>query len=77
MRNKIEIAAVRDRDLRAVLDRYGAAEKIDRQEEICSSCSDILTWETIGAFVVFSDGIKLYCCLSECLEAAERAKKHE
>jgi len=77
MRNKIEIAAVTDSDLRAVLNRFGVAEKIDREEEICSSCSDVLTWESIGAFVVLGDRVKLFCCLSECLEAAEREKKHE
>jgi len=77
MRERIEISAVRDRDLRAVLEKYGLAEKIDRGEQTCSSCSDILTWENIGAFIVLSEGLELFCSLSECLEAAKRRKKND
>jgi hypothetical protein len=75
MRKKIVITAITDRDLQAVLEEHGLAGMIDAKELTCCACSDVLTWENIGAFVVSGEGVKLFCSLSECIESAERAQK--
>lgn len=72
MREKVEIPAVRDRDLRDILDCFGLAEKMDRGELICFSCSQALTWDNLGALLVNGEQLIPFCNLSECIEEGLR-----
>jgi hypothetical protein len=75
MHEEIEVSAVRDRDLRPILDRYDLSEKVDKGELTCESCSQTLMWENLGALLVKEGGLLLFCNLSECIEeAAKRGK---
>ena len=40
MNNKIEILVIHDKDLRKILEKYGVAEKVDKNELICSMCEN-------------------------------------
>ena len=75
MPGKVEIPAVRDRDLRGILDRFGLSEKMDKGELTCEPCSRTLTWENLGALLVKGGELLLFCNLSECI--AEAAKRGE
>ena len=66
----VELPAVRDRDLRGILIGYGLAERMDAREATCASCSQTLTWDSIGALLVRENGITLFCNLSECIDEA-------
>ena len=71
MREKIELSAVRHRDMRNVLNEYGLSQKIDNGELICPSCLEILTWDNLGGFIVIGRRPKLFCSLTECMEAVK------
>jgi hypothetical protein len=76
MREKFEISAVRDRDLRDILDAFGLSEKIDNEELTCWSCSATLTWDNIGGFIVAKKGLRLFCSVSDCIEAAKKEESN-
>jgi len=75
MREKVEVSAVKDRDVRNILDHFGLSEKMDKGELTCESCSRTLTWENLGSLLVKEGSLLLLCNLSECIEeAAKRGK---
>ena len=75
MVNRIEIPAVRDRDLRAVLDRFGLSQMIDNGEVVCTSCDTDLTWDNLGALVVREGELQLFCELPDCIEVASERRR--
>ena len=72
MRKKIEISAVRDRDIRMILDQHQLSEKIDKGELMCPSCSGTLTWDNLGGFVVVRGRPLLFCSHPACVDAARQ-----
>ena len=52
MSEKIQIPAIHDKDLRKILDRFGASEKIDKGEIFCYNCNEMITWENLFALKV-------------------------
>ena len=72
MRTQIEVPAIRDRDLREILDKLGISQRIDSGELDCCSCSGIVTWDAIGALLVREGNVLVCCHLSECIEDVTR-----
>ena len=68
MREDVELTAVRDRDLRPILDRFGLSEGLDKGTLLCASCSQPLTWANLGALLVRDRGLLLFWSLCECSE---------
>jgi len=74
MSEKIDVLAVRDRDLRRIFDRFKLSEKMDKGQLTCELCSGLLTWENIGALLVRGETLLVCCSVSECLEEAVKRK---
>lgn len=67
-RQQLEVPCIRDKDLRKILEGKNIASKIDNGELLCESCSDIITFDNIGAILV-NEGTLVICCnLDECFE---------
>ena len=49
MEKKIQIPAVHDKDLRKVLDRFGASQLIDEGKILCHNCNKQITWDNLFA----------------------------
>ena len=77
MRKKIEIIAVKYSDLRGILNQYSLAEKIENGELMCRNCSETLTWNNIGGFVVARDTVRLFCDNPDCIEESKRENSNE
>ena len=75
MREKVELPAVHDRDLRSILERFGLADILDEGMLCCSSCDRQLTWGNIGALLVRNNTLQLYCNLSDCIEDATKQQR--
>jgi len=76
MRQKIEIPAMIDRDLRTLLEEYGMASKVDYGEITCFCCDEPLTWDNLGGFIVHREGLALFCSALDCIEKAKEEKSH-
>jgi hypothetical protein len=77
MRQKLDISAMRERDLRLLFERCGLSEKIKNGELVCPTCLHVITWETIGGFVVRQGQLVPFCNISECIEAATQRSSNE
>ncbi len=75
MREKVEVSAIRDRDLRNILQRYNLSEMMDKGQLTCKSCLQILTWANIGALLIKDVGLVLFCNLPECIDVAATRRK--
>ena len=75
MTETVQVTAVRDRDLEAILGRFGLVEKMNDGLLDCESCTRVLTWENLGAMLVKKKKLVLYCDLSECIECAAKGGK--
>lgn len=71
MREKLDLPAVRDPDLKKILDAYGLSEPLTKSKLKCRGCSRILSWENIGAIKVKENGLEIYCFDPECIEVAQ------
>lgn len=74
MRQKINIPAMHEKDMREYLSQLGLAEKIDRGELECVICGTILTWDNIGAFIMKAGNPTMICSRTECIENAQHLK---
>jgi hypothetical protein len=72
MREKIKVPAMRERDLRDLLQKHGISESIDRGECECAYCGIPVTWDNLGGFVMKSGCPILVCCTPDCIEHAGR-----
>lgn len=68
MIKNIKIPAIHDKDLKNVLGKFGATEKIDSKEIICSNCNEVITWENLFAFRITSEGLIFFCNEPDCIE---------
>lgn len=68
MSEKIQIPAIHDKDLRKILDRFGASEKIDKGEIFCFNCNDLITWDNLFAFKIIGDQLVFFCEHPNCIE---------
>ncbi len=76
MRDKVEVPAVKDNELRTILSRFGLAKDLAAGSLRCGCCGRQLTWENIGALTPENKSIKIFCDSSGCIEfASERARK--
>jgi hypothetical protein len=70
MSTGIELSAVADRNLAAILERHGLLDRMQKGELTCHFCGQLITWDNLGALLV-TDGKLVPCCnLSECITAA-------
>lgn len=74
MTKDIEVASIRDRDLRPILRHFNLEDALDQHKIECSSCSRTITWDNLGAMRVSESTLVLYCDLSECLNIASSSK---
>lgn len=72
MSEKIQIPAIHDKDLRKILDRFGASEKIDNGEIYCFNCNDLITWENLFAFKIIGDQLVFFCDHPNCIEKSSK-----
>jgi len=68
VRQQIELPCIRDKDLRKILETRNIASNIDNNELLCESCSEIITWDNIGAILVKEGKLVVCCDLIDCLE---------
>lgn len=72
MKQKKEISAVLDKDLRKILDKYDLSSKIDKGELSCFCCQEIITWDNIAAIKVIENSIVLICDNLECIDKIDK-----
>jgi len=77
MRQKLDISAMRERDLRLLFERYGLSEKFEKGEIICPNCYQVITWDIIGGFIISQGQPVLFCNMSECIDAVTRSSSNE
>ena len=70
MSETVEIHAANDKDLRAIFQRFGLFENMERGACRCSKCGRNLTWDNLGVFVVNGGALTSYCELPECIADA-------
>jgi hypothetical protein len=70
MSDILDVPAVRERDLRAILEQYGLADAVDSGSKECAACSTRMTWSSIGALLVKNRQLVLFCDDSDCLNTA-------
>lgn len=75
MKENVELPAIKDNELRIVLDKFNLSEKIDRGEILCASCEKIIQWENIGALLVNNATLVIYCDSPECIEIVSKEQK--
>lgn len=68
MIKNIKIPAIHDKDLKNVLDKFGATAKIEAKEIRCSNCNEIITWENLFAFKIISGVLIFFCSEPDCIE---------
>jgi hypothetical protein len=68
MYDKINIPAIHDDDLKAVLERYDLLEKVQSGEITCHLCNDTITWENIYGIFLEENTPKLVCSSANCVE---------
>jgi hypothetical protein len=61
MREKVQIPAMRERDMRLFFMEHGLSDAIDRGELECASCGVTLTWNDIAGFVLRNGRPVVYC----------------
>lgn len=72
MKQKKEISAILDKDLRKILDKYDLSSKIDKGEINCFCCQEIITWDNIAAIKVIENNIVLICDNLDCIDKIEK-----
>ena len=77
MRQIIDISAMREKEVRLIFKSYGLSEKIEKGEIICPNCSHIISWETLGGFIIKKGQLISFCNISECVEAVSRSNSDE
>ena len=68
MFEQLDLPAVKDKELKEILDFFGISEKLNSGQLKCYSCSKILTWENIGALLPHKGSLLLCCDIFECIE---------
>ncbi len=76
MRETLDLPAIKDSDLRSILDHYGFSDKLDNEDLQCESCSESLNWHNIGAMLVKGQKLILFCNFSECIDEATRSSNN-
>lgn len=66
--SNLEIPAIRDNDLRKILEHYGLSKKIDDHKLLCSGCDTPITWDNISTILVNEKELKIFCDSTECIE---------
>ena len=77
MRERIKIPAVRDKEMRNILDQFGLSVRFDSGGLRCPSCESQLTWDNVGGFVVVHGEPRLFCTATDCLEEMKKEPSHE
>ena len=70
MRQKIDLPAILEKDLRILLGRLGISAEIEAGTIYCPTCCRPITWDTLGGFIVRDGKPVLFCDASDCLEAS-------
>jgi hypothetical protein len=68
---------MRERDLRILFERCGLSEKLKNGELVCAVCSQVITLETIGGFIVRQGQIVPFCNISKCIDALKQGNSNE
>ena len=69
-RHKVELPAIKQGDMRCILEVYGLAEKLDRGLLICPETGETITWDSLGAVKVVNDSLELYSIHADSIYAA-------
>ena len=77
MRTRIEVNAANKKDLSNILSSYGLDEAINRGEIECSFCTDAITWDSLGGFLIKNGQPILFCNMPDCLESAAKGIENE
>jgi len=69
-RQKVELPAISQGDMRSILNEYGLAEKVDSGVLTCPETGETITWESIGAIKVVGHDLQLYSIHADSIYAA-------
>ena len=75
MNDDLELPAIKDSELRPILDRFKLSDSIDNNREHCVSCNKLISWENIGALLVKDKSLVIYCDRPECIEVVSKVRK--
>jgi hypothetical protein len=59
-RERLEVLAIKQSDLRPFLEEYGLAQKLDDGDLECPITGETLTWNNLGAIKVEGGSVRLY-----------------
>ena len=76
MRERVAVPAVRDKEMRAILDRYGLSAPLDSGKLLCPCCSTTLTWENVGGLLIVEGEPRFFCSGSDCLNGIREEAQH-
>ena len=68
-RQKIELPAIMQSDMRSILEVYGLAEKLDNGLLTCPETGETITWDSLGAVKVVNDSLELYSIHADSIYA--------
>jgi len=75
MSESTNLPAIKDAELRIILDKFNLSAKVDSGEILCSSCDKKIEWENIGALLVSNGTLVIYCDSPECIEEVSKEQK--
>ena len=68
MPEKITLNAIKDSDLKKVLEEYSIFKRIIDKEILCKCCNDVISLENFGAIHVKNGKLIIFCNNIECLD---------
>ncbi|MFC6999759.1 hypothetical protein [Rufibacter roseus] len=72
MKQKIQLPAIHDKDLRKVLDKFGLSNLIDDGKANCHSCSKQITFDNLYGLKVLNQNIIIFCDEPECIDKSSK-----
>ena len=67
MRKKVDLTAVWDEDLRALLDNLGILDDLAAGNTRCIVCTRIVDFDNLGAIIPSADSVQVTCDNSGCV----------
>ena len=67
MRKKVDLTAVWDEDLRALLDNLGILDDLTAGNTNCMVCTRIVDFDNLGAIIPSADSVQVTCYNSGCV----------
>ena len=76
MREKIEVKAVYDQDLKQVLEQLGILDKLITGEVNCAICNTLVDLDNLGAIFPQGEEISISCDNEKCIRIVTKEEVH-